>query len=79
MSPNDLRGRVMAAYSMMALGMVPFGSVIAGWAADRTSPPLTVAVGGCLGMLGTLVFMSRLGGFRAEARRLIQANADTAT
>jgi predicted MFS family arabinose efflux permease len=76
MSPNDLRGRVMAAYSMMALGMVPFGSAIAGWAADRTSPQLTVAVGGGLGMLGTLVFISRLGGIRAEARGLIRANTD---
>ncbi len=71
MTPDDLRGRVVAVYSMMFLGMAPFGSFFGGAVADRLGAPLTVAIGGvtCLG--AALLFGLRLGRFRGEARQLI--------
>ena len=35
LSPDHLRGRVMGFYSFVALGMVPFGSLQAGWVAEH--------------------------------------------
>src|SRR5205807_6101794 len=51
MVPDHLRGRVMAVYSMMFMGMAPFGALFAGALADRMGAPLTVTVGAvaCLG------------------------------
>ena len=46
MVPDELRGRVMAVYSMMFMGMAPFGALWAGWVAERIGAPHTVAIGG---------------------------------
>ena len=46
MVPDALRGRVMALYSMMFMGMAPFGALFAGWLAERYGAPMTVAIGG---------------------------------
>ena len=46
MVPDALRGRVMAVYSMMFMGMAPFGALFAGWLAERIGAPRTVALGG---------------------------------
>lgn len=49
--PDEYRGRIMALYSMMVVGMGPFGSLAAGALAERLGPRLTVMLGGllCLG------------------------------
>ncbi len=73
MVPDRLRGRVMALYSMMFMGMAPFGALFAGVVADRLGAPITVALGGVVCMLGAAVFASRLPGLRSEALRLIVA------
>ena len=51
MAPDHLRGRVMAIYSMMFMGMASFGSLFAGALADRLGAPFTVAIGAvaCIG------------------------------
>ena len=76
MVPDQLRGRVMAVYSMMFMGMAPFGAFFAGSLAEKLGAPLTVALGamGCL--VGSAVFLLRLPGLRAEARQLIVAQTD---
>jgi len=43
MSPDRLRGRVMSVYSMMFMGMAPFGALLAGAVADGWERPFTVA------------------------------------
>src|SRR5882724_11668010 len=43
MVPDRLRGRVMAVYSMMFMGMAPLGSLLAGMVADHLGAPRTVA------------------------------------
>lgn len=77
LSPDRLRGRVMSAYSMMFLGMAPFGALVAGVLAARVGAPLTVGLGGAVSALGAAVFAQRLPYIRPEARRLIAA-AETA-
>lgn len=43
---EDLRGRVMAFYSVAVLGTQPIGSLIAGVVADRIGAPRTILIGG---------------------------------
>ena len=43
MVPDALRGRVMSVYSMMFLGMAPFGGLLAGYSAEHIGAPATVA------------------------------------
>jgi MFS family permease len=73
MVPDHLRGRVMALYSMMFVGMAPFGALGAGLAAGRLGAPITVASGGLLCIIVAAVFGSRLSSLRVQARALILA------
>jgi MFS family permease len=73
MSPNALRGRVMAVYSMMFLGMAPVGALLAGWLAERVGAANTVALGGVGCILSALIFSLRLPALRREARKLLVA------
>jgi MFS family permease len=73
MVPDELRGRVMAVYSMMFMGMAPFGALWAGWVAERIGAPHTVAIGGVACVGGALIFGVRLPSLRGEARALIVA------
>jgi len=75
MVPDRLRGRVMAVYSMMFMGMAPFGALLGGSLAQHLGAPLTVSMGAvaCLG--GAAWFGWSLPGIRVEARRLIVAQS----
>src|SRR5437899_2341450 len=66
MVPDRLRGRVMAVYSMMFVGMAPFGALLAGVLAHQFGAPVTVAIGGIVCIAGALVFRSHLPSIRAE-------------
>jgi MFS family permease len=72
MTPDVLRGRVVAVYSMMFLGMAPFGSFFGGAVADRLGASLTVALGGVTCLVAAVVFGLRLESFRSGARLLIR-------
>jgi MFS family permease len=78
MVPDRLRGRILAVYSMMFMGMAPFGSLSAGAVAHRIGAPWTVALGGfaCIG--GSVLFLMHLPSIRDEARELILAQGMTA-
>jgi len=73
MVPDELRGRVMSVYSIMFMGMAPFGALIAGAMAHRIGSPLTVALGGTVCICGSLVFRSKWSAMRGVARQLIVA------
>jgi MFS family permease len=66
--PEELRGRVMAFYTMAFLGTAPIGSLLAGVAADRIGTQRTILLGGvlCLGAAGW--FAMRLPQFRVLVR-----------
>jgi MFS family permease len=73
MVPNELRGRVMAVYSMMFMGMAPIGALLAGLLAGWLGAATTVAAGGAFCLLGGLIFLQRLPHLRGEARQLLLA------
>jgi MFS family permease len=73
MVPDRLRGRVMAVYSMMFVGMAPFGALLSGLLAHFLSAPATVALGGVACLIGAGIFRSHLPKVRAEGRQLILA------
>jgi MFS family permease len=75
MVPDALRGRVMAVYSMMFMGMAPIGALLGGALADRLGAQLTVAIGGLASVAGACWFGLQLPKIRVEARRLIVAQA----
>src|SRR6185503_4599037 len=56
MVPDALRGRVMAVYSIMFMGMAPLGVLISGWVAERVGAPATVAIGGFVCVIAAAVF-----------------------
>jgi len=65
---EDMRGRVMAFYSMAFVGMAPFGSLVAGALAARIGAPLTVIISGTACVAGALVFLTQLPSIRALVR-----------
>src|SRR6185437_566416 len=73
MVPDRLRGRTMAVYSMMFMGMAPLGALISGALAERIGAPGTLASGGCIAILGAAAFARHLPKIRVEARQLIIA------
>jgi MFS family permease len=75
MVPDELRGRVMALYSMMFMGMAPLGALLGGALSDRLGAPMTVAIGGLASIIGAWWFGLQLPKIRGEARRLILAQA----
>jgi len=75
MVPDELRGRVMAVYSMMFMGLAPIGALLGGALADRLGAPLTVAIGGLASVAGAWWFGVQLPKIRVEARDLIVAQA----
>jgi MFS family permease len=78
MVPDSLRGRVMAVYSMMYMGMAPIGALIAGSLAQRLGAPRTVMIGGSICIAGAAVFALRLPRLRGEGRKIIVALQMTA-
>jgi MFS family permease len=75
MVPDRLRGRVMAFYAMMFMGMAPFGSFFAGALAEHIGAPLTLAIGGVACLAGSALFAIKLPALRGEARQLIVAQS----
>jgi MFS family permease len=75
MVPDELRGRVMAVYSMMFMGMAPFGALLSGAIAQHVGAPLTVRLGGIICVAGGAVFALTWPSLRGEARQLILAQS----
>jgi MFS family permease len=65
---EDKRGRVLSLYAMAFMGMVPFGSLLAGALADTIGAPGTLIAGGAACIIGGAVFASRLRALRELVR-----------
>jgi MFS family permease len=74
MVPDKLRGRVMSVYSMMFLGMAPFGALLAGALAERFGAPTVVAGGGAVCIVAAALFGRRLPALQEGGRRLVEAS-----
>ncbi len=75
MVPDALRGRAMAVYSMMFMGMAPIGALLGGALSDRLGAPLTVDLGGFAAIAGAWWFALHWPKIRMEAKNLILAQA----
>jgi len=73
LADNDMRGRVMSLFSMMLIGMAPFGSLLAGWAADQVGAPMVVAIGGGFCAVAGMIFARQLPRLREAARPILAA------
>jgi MFS family permease len=51
---SDLRGRVMAVYSFVVLGLAPISAFQAGWFAERFGVAWSIGVNGAVCLIGTL-------------------------
>ena len=58
--PDALRGRVMAVYATMFMGVQPVGSLIAGGVAKRIGAPYTLTIFGLLVLGASLFFLFRV-------------------
>jgi MFS family permease len=58
--PDHLRGRIMAVYATMFMGVQPIGSLIAAGVVKHVGPPKTLAVFGTLCFLGSMFFIFRV-------------------
>ena len=83
---EELRGRVMAFYTMAFLGTAPIGSLVAGLLADRIGPQRTIMLGGLSCVAAGAWFASRLPRLRALVRPiyvergiLVAAETDSGT
>jgi len=65
-APDELRGRVMGFYSLMVLGMAPFGSFQAGWVSERIGVQGSLAIGGVACLVAAWWFTRTLGVARRE-------------
>lgn len=63
LSPDRLRGRVMALYAALCVGLIPAGGFAAGWAADRIGERPVFAAGGLLILAAGLLFRRALPAF----------------
>jgi MFS family permease len=48
LTPEEMRGRILSIWIMVAFGLGPFGNLLAGWVAQSFGARLTLALGGSL-------------------------------
>jgi MFS family permease len=65
---EDKRGRVMSFYTMAFMGTAPFGSLLAGYVADRIGAPHTLLFSGLGCILAALWFAHTLPALRRDVR-----------
>jgi MFS family permease len=65
---EDKRGRVMSFYTMAFMGMVPFGSLLAGSLASKIGAPGTIMISGVACILGSILFARKLPALREMVR-----------
>jgi len=73
LSDDHMRGRVMSLFSMMIVGMAPFGSLLAGWSADRIGAPPVIAIGGGFCAAAGILFALQLPKLRKVAIPILVA------
>ncbi|MFN2577700.1 MAG: MFS transporter [Pyrinomonadaceae bacterium] len=69
--PDELRGRVMAIWTMMLSGLAPFGSLVVGVLAQHFGSRRTFAAGGMACVMGAMAFGFSLPILQRAARKLI--------
>jgi MFS family permease len=73
--PDELRGRIMAVYATMFMGVQPIGSLIAGGVAKRIGAPWTLTVFGGLVLAAGLFFLFRVAMRLRRPEHAVEAQA----
>jgi len=73
MVPDRLRGRTMAVYSMVFMGVAPIGALISGALAEHIGAQWTVGIGGVGAIIGGVIFGREWPKLRTDARQLLVA------
>lgn len=68
LADDDKRGRVISLYATAFMGMMPFGSLLAGSVAGIIGAPTTLLIGGLCCILGALLFARHLPSWRQMVR-----------
>lgn len=68
LADDDKRGRVISLYATAFMGMMPFGSLLAGSLAKAIGAPTTLLIGGLCCILGALLFARHLPSWRQMVR-----------
>ncbi len=68
LADDDKRGRVISLYATAFMGMMPFGSLLAGSLAKIIGAPTTLLIGGLCCILGALFFARHLPSWRQMVR-----------
>jgi MFS family permease len=55
LTPEAMRGRVLSIWVMVTFGLAPLGNLLAGWVAQSLGARLTLAIGGSMCAIATLV------------------------
>ncbi|MFL5624482.1 MAG: MFS transporter [Ktedonobacteraceae bacterium] len=71
LTPEEMRGRILSIWVMTALGLAPFGNLLAGWVAQSLGAPSTLAIGGSLCAAGALFIAVINKGRRPSTIRLV--------
>jgi len=71
LTPEEMRGRILSIWVMTALGLAPFGNLLAGWVAQSLGAPSTLAIGGSLCTAGALFIAVISKGRRPSTMRLV--------
>ena len=74
-TPDALRGRVMGFYGMMFLGMVPLGSLLAGWLGEWIGPRFAVSFGAVVCIAAALLFNRQRVVVAAALRQVMEEQA----
>jgi len=73
LTPEHMRGRVLSLWVMTALGLAPFGNLLAGWVAQSIGAPSTLAIGGVLCACGALFIAAISKGRKLNAMRSVSS------
>ena len=66
-SSDEMRGRVMALYTVVFLGSTPIGGPVAGWIGQHAGPRVGLAGGGAIALAAGIVALAWLSGRREVA------------
>jgi MFS family permease len=59
LAPEELRGRVVSVYTLVAVGFAPVGAVAAGALSENFGVPVAMALGGAVCIAGALLTVWR--------------------
>jgi MFS family permease len=73
--PHELRGRLMSIYSTAMVGLMPFGSLLMGWGADRIGARWAVCAGGAAMVTAALWLFSKIPAIRDSLKHHLAGGA----